>query len=151
MAMGEAGGLTVYEDERFTLAHEAGCAVPGYLIVRVKDGPTSYGELAPEAAQALGALLARAVRAIEAAVGADRVYVLTFAELDRRLHVHLFPRAPWLLEAYRRTGGGREGPVNGPAMFEWARATFAAGAAPPPGAGSVAAACAALRERLRGR
>ena len=149
--MDGAGGLTVFEDERFTVAHEAGCAVPGYLIVRLRDGSTSYGDLDPGSAQALGALLARAVRAIEAAVGADRVYVLTFAELDRRLHVHLFPRAPWLLEAYWRATGSRERPVNGPALFEWARATFATGCALPPGAGSVAEACAALRERLGGR
>jgi len=85
---------------------------------------------------------------IEVTVGADRVYCLSFAELDRRLHFHLFPRTPWLLEEYWRATDSRELPINGPLVFEWAHTSLVAGASVPPHAGSVAGACAVLRVEL---
>ena len=146
----DSADLKIFEDELFTVEHCPSCAVPGYVIVRLKDASTSLSELASGTAQALGPFLATAVRAIEATVGADRVYCLSFAELDRRLHFHLFPRTAWLLEKYWNATGSRHLPVNGPVLFEWARTSLAPGVGLPAGAGSVPSACAALRAQLRG-
>ncbi len=147
--MTDAGDLEIFADELFTVAHCPSCAVPGYVIARLLDGSTSLAELPAGTAQALGALLSKTVRAIETTVGADRVYCLSFAELDRRLHFHLFPRTAWLLEEYWRATGSREEAVNGPVLFEWARTSLAPGVGLPAGAGSVADACTALRAQLR--
>ncbi len=92
--MNDIADLRILENDLFTIDHSCSCAVPGYVVVRLTGSATSLSELAPATAQALGELLARATRAIEEAVGADRVYCLSFAELDRRLHFHLFPRTP---------------------------------------------------------
>lgn len=140
----------IFEDERFTVDSSAECALPGYLVLRVKGGETSLAQLAPEKAMALGGLLARAARAIEEAVGAERVYVLSFCEVDRRLHFHLFPRTAWLLKEFRRANGARAEAVNGPVLFEWARKNFAQGGRLPvgmPGAAVVATAVAAALGR----
>ncbi len=146
--MSDSGDLSVFADGRLTVEHSASCVVPGYVIVRLMDASTSLAELAPPTAEALGRLLAAVAGAIESTIGADRVYCLSFAELDRRLHFHLFPRTPWLLEAYWRATGSRGMPINGPLLFEWARTTLVPGARLPEGAGSVREACAALRARM---
>lgn len=148
--MSATGDLRIFDNELFTIDHASDCAVPGYVVVRLKGAATSLSELDPHTARAFGPLLASAAKAIEAAVGADRVYCLSFAELDRRLHFHLFPRTGWLLEQYWRATGRRHEPIDGPLVFEWARTALVPGAALPAQAGSVAGACAALCAQLRG-
>ena len=124
--MGQLDGTDqVYEDEYFTLEAAGYCAVPGYLILRSKGPATSASAFGPEEAARYGVLYARALKAIEEATGADRVYTLVFAEMDRRFHVHLFPRTRWMLLDYWRSNGQCEaGAANGPLLFEWARTTY---------------------------
>ena len=139
----------LHADGRFTLETADFCTVPGYLILRMTDGTTRLGDLAPETARALGEALARASAAIEATTGAERVYVLSFCEVDRRLHFHLFPRTAWLLEAFRAaTGAGQAAAVDGPALFGWARAVCIPGRPLPAGAPDPGLVAAALRAAL---
>jgi len=142
--------LRVYEDEHFTADQCGTCAVAGYLIVRLKGQATSLAGLDPTSAGRLGAMLARAARAIEEATAAERVYCLAFAEIDPRLHFHLFPRTRAVLEAYRAATGTVGEPVNGPKLFEWARTAIVPGRPLPPGIPDVGSVCARLRARLRG-
>ncbi len=138
----------VLEDDLFTVDHSDACLVPGYVIVRLKGPATALGRLAPEVAARLGETLARVARAIEESVDAERVYCLAFAEIDPRLHFHLFPRTRALLEAYRAATGTAGAPVNGPALFEWARTTIVPGSPLPPGLPDAATVAAALRRAL---
>jgi diadenosine tetraphosphate (Ap4A) HIT family hydrolase len=135
----------IFEDDLFTLDHAEPNDIRGYLILRLKSPATSLGELSLETARALGPMLSKATAAIEQVTGADRVYCLTFAELDRRLHFHLFPRTHALLEAYWTATGTRDLPINGPMLFEWARTARVASGTDVPG--GLADVCAALRER----
>jgi diadenosine tetraphosphate (Ap4A) HIT family hydrolase len=118
------------------------------LILRLKGAETSLAELAPEKARALGEMLAKAARAIEQAVGAERIYVLFFCEIDPRLHFHLFPRTAWLLKEYFKANDCAGAPVNGPMLFEWARNSFGPGSRVPQGTPGIEAVCASLREML---
>lgn len=119
--------LRVFEDELFTLDGADYCAIPGYLILRRKGEATSIGEFSADEAARFGVLYARAVKAIEEATGADRVYTLVFAEMDRRFHVHLFPRTRWmLLDYWKHHGECQAAPANGPLLFEWARTSYTA-------------------------
>jgi diadenosine tetraphosphate (Ap4A) HIT family hydrolase len=138
----------IVKNDLFTLEKSSECAVPGYLVLRLKGGETSLAELAPETARALGEMLARAAKAIEAAVGAERVYVLSFCEVDRRLHFHLFPRTAWLLTEYARAGIGAGGPVDGPVLFSWARRTYAHSGDLPGGMAGPDAVAAGIRASL---
>jgi len=139
----------LHADGRFTLEAADFCTVPGYLILREAGGATRLAGLEPAAARALGEELARASAAIEAATGAERVYVLSFCEVDRRLHFHLFPRTAWLLEAFRAaTGAGPADAVDGPALFGWARAVCIPGRPLPAGAPDPGIVAAALRAAL---
>ncbi len=140
--------LRVFEDDLFVLDHVDTCAVPGYLVLRLKAPAHSLADLTWQAAQRLGVMLGRAVRAIEAATGADRVYCLSFCELDRRLHFHLFPRSRWVLERYWEATGTTQEPINGPAVFEWARGHLVASSDVPEGAPGVADVCGTLRMQL---
>jgi diadenosine tetraphosphate (Ap4A) HIT family hydrolase len=140
--------LAVLENDLVTLAHADFCNVPGYLVLRVRTGAESFGDLSTKGAQRLGGLLASAAAAIETVVRADRVYCLSFCEVERALHFHLFPRTPALLAAYRESTGDTGTSVDGPAVFAWARETFPAGAELPAGWPKVAEVCESLRKIL---
>jgi diadenosine tetraphosphate (Ap4A) HIT family hydrolase len=92
--------LLVFEDETFSLEQNAACPIPGYLILRLKGAETSLAQLPPETVKLLGSMLGRAAAAIEKAVESERVYILSFCEVEPRLHFHLFPRTAWLLKEY---------------------------------------------------
>ncbi len=148
MSEAAAGRLRVFEDDLVTVDHSDACLVPGYVVVRLKGPATPLARLAPEVAGRLGETLARVARAVEETVAPERVYCLAFAEIDPRLHFHLFPRTRALLEAYRAATGTGGEPVNGPRLFEWARTAVVPGNPVPPGLPDVAAVCAALRRAL---
>lgn len=133
----------------FSLEQSSECSIPGYLILRLKGPATSLAELAPQTARALGELLARTAAAIEQAVKAERVYVLSFCEVELRLHFHLFPRTAWLLKEYFKANDCANVPVNGPMLFEWARGAFGPGRHIPEGTPEGETVCATLREVLK--
>jgi diadenosine tetraphosphate (Ap4A) HIT family hydrolase len=145
----QAKELLVFEDEMFTLEQSAECPIPGYLILRVKGEATSLVGLPPETAKQLGEMLARTAEAIEQAVKPERVYVLSFCEVDRRLHFHLFPRTGWLLKEYFKANDCANDPVNGPMLFEWARSAFGPGSHVPKGTPDMETACGAIRDILK--
>lgn len=135
----------IADNKLFSLEQCAECEIPGYLVLRLKGGETSLAELPADKAQALGNALALAARAVEEATGAERVYVLSFCEVDRRLHFHLFPRTAWLAKEYAAATGRAGGPLNGPALFEWARRTMVGQGRLPAGAPGKDAVLAAIR------
>jgi len=137
--------LLVFEDEMFSLEQSAECPIPGYLIFRVKGEATGLAQLPAETARALGEMLARTASAIEQAVQAERVYVLSFCEIDPRLHFHLFPRTTWLLKEYFKANFNANEPIDGPMLFAWARGTFGPGSHVPKGTPDSAAAAEAIR------
>ncbi len=148
MMPSDPGTLRIFEDEHVTVGQCATSAVPGYLIVRLKGPTRSLAELDAGSASRLGVTLARVAAAIEEATAAERVYCLAFAEVDPRLHFHLFPRTRAVLEAYWRATGTAGEPVNGPKLFEWARTAIVPGRPIPAGLGSAEEVRAALRVRL---
>jgi len=144
----ENSGKLIFEDEIFTVEQSAECAVPGYLVLRLKGVETRLAQLAPAKTRALGDMLARAAGAIEQAVQAERVYVLSFCEVDPRLHFHLFPRTAWLLKEYFKANFNANEPIDGPMLFSWARAAFGPGSHVPGGTPAAAEAGAVIRAIL---
>lgn len=138
----------ILHNDRFELRQANFCALPGYLILRLAGPARSLGELDEATAAALGALLTRAARALEEVAGADRVYVLSFAEVDRQLHFHLLPRSSWLAEAFRLATGAGAGPIDGPRLFQWVREVYLAATDLPPAAPDPVALLARVRSAL---
>jgi diadenosine tetraphosphate (Ap4A) HIT family hydrolase len=149
MSNRQLSGSMIFADEMFSLEQSAACPIPGYLLLRLKGPEISLAELSPESAKRLGEMLRRAVAAIEAAVKPERVYVLSFCEVDPRLHFHLFPRTAWLLKEYIEANGCASEPVNGPMLFEWARTAFGPGSRVPGGIPDIESAYGTLREILK--
>jgi diadenosine tetraphosphate (Ap4A) HIT family hydrolase len=110
------------------------CAWPGYALLRPVSGTLSPAEFSAAEADQFGPALARVAAALEAATGAERVYLLAFAEVDRRFHVHLLPRTRRLAECWAAaTGADAAAPVDGPALFTWVRAACVTDDDLPPG------------------
>ena len=140
----------VYEDDEFLIERCDGSPLPGYLVLRLHGGARgqSAGTMAPQVAGRLGAMLARAVAAIEAVVGPERVYILSFCEVERNLHFHLFPRTEWLRAAYEAAHGHPGDAVNGPRLFEWARTRYREAGQMPADQLTAGEAIARIREML---
>jgi len=147
--MEKSTGAMIFADEVFSLEQSMDCPIPGYLILRLKGPETGLAQLPPETATLLGEMLARAATAIEQAVKPERVYVLSFCEVEPRLHFHLFPRTAWLLKEYTEANGCANDPVNGPMLFEWARNTFVPGSHVPSGTPDIETVYGTLREILK--
>ena len=135
----------IFEDVLFTLEQSSECPIPGYLILRVKGEEPGLAQLPAEKARALGEMLASAAGAVEEAVGAERVYILSFCEVDRRLHFHLFPRTAWLLKEYHKANFNANEPIDGPMLFAWARGAFGQGSHLPKGVPDFASVGEAIR------
>jgi hypothetical protein len=89
------------------------------------------------------------VAALEAATGAERVYLLAFAEVDRRFHLHLLPRTRGLAQAWTAAAGADPAsPVDGPALFSWVRAACVTEDRLPPGTPARAVVWRSLAEAL---
>lgn len=138
----------VYEDDLFLVEHCGTCPLPGYLILHVKGGHRSVADLGGEPASRLGLLIGMTTRAIKVAVHPERIYCLSFGELNVGLHFHLFPRTRWLLEQYWTATGTRTESIDGPRLFQWARASLGHGLVPPPGCPDVAAVCRQIHMEL---
>lgn len=136
------------ELDGFRLEPCASHPVPGYLILRAPVPAPALGQLDAATAARTGQLLSLVAEAIESVVGAERMYVLSFCELDRNLHFHLFPRTPWLQAAWQRETGEPDGPPDGPRLFEWVRRTCLPGFRIPSGVLDADAAWVRIRARL---
>ncbi|MBE0665095.1 MAG: hypothetical protein E4H23_00985 [Chrysiogenales bacterium] len=145
----QAKELMIHEDEMFSLEQSATCPIPGYLILRLKGPEASQAQLPKKTAQLLGVMLNRVAGAIEQAVKPERVYVLSFCEIEPRLHFHLFPRTAWLLKEYFKANDCANDPVNGPMLFEWARSAFGPGSQMPQGTPDLETACGIMRDILK--
>lgn len=139
----------IFEDEVFSLEQSAECPIPGYLILRLKGPEVSLAQLPPETAKLLGEMLVRAASAIDQAIKPERVYILSFCEVEPRLHFHLFPRSAWLLKEYFKANDCANDPVNGPMLFEWARNAFGPGSRLPKGTSDSETACRIMRGILQ--
>ena len=62
--MNRSTSLRILENKFVTLEQAGFCGVPGYLILRVRTGAESFGDLSTPSSQRLGGILASAAAAI---------------------------------------------------------------------------------------
>ena len=88
-----APGGVILDDGLWFVSHHTGPFTdPGELIVKTRRHCESLAELTPAEAKALGPILQTAVRALERAVVAERIYAVSFNERLRHVHFLLLPR-----------------------------------------------------------
>ena len=92
-------GGAIYEDALVYAGHAQiregqTVAYLGYLMVEPKRHVPGLPDLTDIEAQALGLLVARVSRALEASAGAKHVYAFVLGDLVPHLHVHMVPRYP---------------------------------------------------------
>ncbi len=85
----------VYDDGHWRVAH-AFSSLLGWLVVIARRHITSFAELTPKEAAALGPLLRALARALDETLAVEKTYVLFLAEQPgfEHLHLHVVPRAP---------------------------------------------------------
>jgi diadenosine tetraphosphate (Ap4A) HIT family hydrolase len=76
----------------FLKAHAAPCPVAGWCILELARPAATLDALAEDEARWMGVHTTRISRAIRRVTGCERVYLLSFAEVHRQVHLHLVPR-----------------------------------------------------------
>jgi diadenosine tetraphosphate (Ap4A) HIT family hydrolase len=88
-----APGGVILDHDLWLVSHHTGRFTdPGELIVKTRRHCESLAELTAAEAEALGPVLQAAVQALERAVPAERIYVMSFNERLRHVHFLLLPR-----------------------------------------------------------
>jgi diadenosine tetraphosphate (Ap4A) HIT family hydrolase len=91
----EPPGGTIYEDEGWVVDHSISpVALRGWLIVKPRRHVENLGELTDAEAAHSGPILRSAAAAVQNALAAERVYVCSFGEEWRHVHIHVVPRYP---------------------------------------------------------
>jgi diadenosine tetraphosphate (Ap4A) HIT family hydrolase len=86
-------GGVIYEDEHWVVDHSISpIRLKGWLIAKPRRHVESFGELTDAEAAAFGPLARTAAAAVESALRPERVYVCSFGEEWRHIHVHVVPR-----------------------------------------------------------
>jgi len=101
-------------------AHPDPVPIAGWTIIDLKRHAESWSSLHDDESRELGVLLRNACAAIQAATGCARVYVLSFAEVVRHVHLHLVPRhddepesTGWsVADLYRAVAAGERAPAD---------------------------------------
>ena len=91
-----APGGRVYENEHWLVEHVGSPWVTGTMVVKTKVHREALWELTPDEAGSLGPTLQLVSRALVAALGAERVWLLMMVDGSPPYHVHmlLLPRYP---------------------------------------------------------
>jgi histidine triad (HIT) family protein len=95
---------------RHTFLAADGPTYRGYLFAETQRHVPTLGALTDAEAQALGLLVTRLSRALEARAGAEHVYAFVPGDHVPHVHVHVVPRYPG---APQSTGGCRWTPGRG--------------------------------------
>ena len=85
------GGMLI-RGRYWVLSHGNPCNAPGYLVLCAHRHVEFIGDLQDPELSEMGVMLGRASAAIKQVTGAERVYSLHAAEVERHTHVHLIPR-----------------------------------------------------------
>src|SRR3989338_4961698 len=110
----------LYQDQYFTIDFANECQIAGHLIVRGRRSVTCLAELTVEEQASLSSILVLAHQVINQVIQPERVYTLSFCELNLQLHFHIFPRTKALLTHFLHEHPSEKN-ANGPLLFDWAR------------------------------
>ena len=90
-----APGGRVYENEHWLVEHVGSPWVTGTMVVKTKVHREALWELTPDEAGSLGSTLQAVSRALVAALGAERVWLLMMVDAPPyHVHMLLLPRYP---------------------------------------------------------
>jgi diadenosine tetraphosphate (Ap4A) HIT family hydrolase len=113
--------LVVFESEHFLVKQCSDVSIPGYLIITPKNKVFHFSDLSQEVLKLFSCLLARVEKVLVEVLDVEMIYIAKFAELNKRLHFHIFPRTESILQAYIQDNPfSREG-ISGPLIFDWSR------------------------------
>jgi diadenosine tetraphosphate (Ap4A) HIT family hydrolase len=86
-----SGGIILAND-LWQAEHGFDRLVRGYVVLKPKRHVHELADLDPAESVTLGPSLQSLLRAMRPALGAERIYVCSFAESVHHLHFHLIPR-----------------------------------------------------------
>lgn len=87
-----APGGVVYEDADWIAEHGVDLLVRGYVVLKPKRHVEGLADLTAGEAATFGTALKALLAAMHSALGPERIYMCSFGETVRHLHLHLLPR-----------------------------------------------------------
>jgi diadenosine tetraphosphate (Ap4A) HIT family hydrolase len=80
------------EDAHWRVGPHMAAQVPGWVVVYLRRHAPGLADMAGDELESMGPTLAATAAAIEKEAAAERVYMVSFGENHRHVHVVLFPR-----------------------------------------------------------
>jgi diadenosine tetraphosphate (Ap4A) HIT family hydrolase len=88
-------GGVIHEDEHWVVDHSISpVRLRGWLIIKPRRHVEDFADLSSAEADSFGPLASATAQAVRDGLGAERVYVCSFGEEWRHVHVHVVPRYP---------------------------------------------------------
>ena len=109
---------TLYETQYFRVRQVNEYCVPGYLIIESLNDMQHLDDFDADARRELMDCLVQAEQLVNELLHPPRVYIMQFAEVNPRIHFHVFPRTQLIGEAFEKATN-QTAPYNGAALVEW--------------------------------
>ena len=116
--------LVVFESEHFVVKQCSDVSIPGYLIIIPKSKIFFLSDFSPDVLHLLTSLIAKVEKVLIEVLKVEMIYIAKFAELNKGLHFHVFPRTEGILRAYIQDNPSTRDRLSGPLIFDWSRNKF---------------------------
>ena len=114
------GSPIIFETEFYRVHHETSFFIPGYLIIFPKERTTNWADFTNEALMSLGPLIALSHTCVDSVIKPERIYTAQYGEIERNIHIHIFPRSEDTTAKYLSSEGLEpKSKIAGPALMDW--------------------------------
>jgi diadenosine tetraphosphate (Ap4A) HIT family hydrolase len=113
--------LVVFENENFMVKQCLDVSIPGYLIIEPKIEVYYLSDLSQDVLQLLTSLITKVEKVLREVLEVEKIYIAKFAELNKVLHFHIFPRTDSIFHAYIQDNPSTRDQISGPLIFDWSR------------------------------
>ena len=116
--------LVVFESEHFLVKQCSDVSIPGYLIISPKTDVLYLSNLSEDVIHLLASLISKVEKVLREVLEVEMIYIAKFAEFNKGLHFHIFPRSDSLLKLYIQKNPYTGDRISGPLIFDWSRKYF---------------------------
>ena len=116
--------LLVFESEHFLVKQCSDVLIPGYLVISAKTEVLYLSDLSEDVIHLLASLISKVEKVLREVLEVEMIYIAKFAEFNKGLHFHIFPRSQSLLRVYIQKNPSTGDRISGPLILDWSRKYF---------------------------
>jgi diadenosine tetraphosphate (Ap4A) HIT family hydrolase len=96
--------IVIFENENWIVRHSTETNILGYVLIESKRHFLDFSEATDNETESYGPLLKRVCLALRKLLPAQRIYMITLAEVVPHFHAHVIPRTSQVPKTFRGRG-----------------------------------------------